>query len=132
MSDPSLELQGAVRQALAAPLAPLVGARIYDRVPQGTPPPYAFLSGFEITADPADCVDGVEVFFNVQIVSRGPGRVEAARIASAVLNALDGLEPALPGFEGVQIQHRTTRYLPQDDGETTRAVVTFSTLADRA
>lgn len=131
MSDPSLELQGAVRQALAAPLAPFVAARIFDRVPQGTPTPYVFLTGFEVLADPADCVDGVEVFFDVQIVSTGPGRVEAARIGAAVRAALNGLEPDLTGFAGAQIQHRTTRYLPQDDGETTRAVVTFSTLADR-
>lgn len=132
MSDPSLEIQEVVRQALAAPLASLVGAQIYDRVPQGTKPPYLWLTGWQVLADRADCLDGAEVFFDVQTVARGPGRVLAARIAAAVVAALDGFEPVISGHDGLQIQHSSTRYLPPDDGETTRAVISFSTLADAA
>lgn len=132
MSEATLPLQAAVVAALKAyaPLTALVGAKIYDRVPPNTTPPYVCLSGWLEIEDGTDCSDASEIFFDAQAFSTDPGRPQAARIAAAIKAALHRLVPATAGWSETEILYRNTKYFSEADGITTRAVVNFNALAD--
>ena len=134
MSEATLPLQAAVVAALKAhaPLTALVGAKVYDRVPPNTLPPYCTISGWQEIEDGTDCSDASEVFFDVQCFSTAVGRPEAARIAGAVKAALHRLVPTVTGWTDAEISYRSTHYFPESDGITTRAVVNFQVLTDSA
>jgi hypothetical protein len=132
MSEATLPLQAAVVAALkaSAPLTALVDAKVYDRVPPNTLPPYVTITGWQEVEDGTDCMDASEVFFDVQAFSATVGRPEAARIAGAVKAALHRLTPATAGWTNVEIIYRGTQYFTESDGTTTRAVVNFQALTD--
>lgn len=132
MSEATLPLQAAVVAALKAhaPLAAIVGAKVYDRVPANTAPPYVTITGWQEIEDGTDCSDASEVFFDVQCYSAQVGRPEAARIAGAVKDALHRLTPATAGWGNAEIQYRSTQYFTESDGATTRAVCNFQALLD--
>jgi hypothetical protein len=133
MSEPSLALQGAAVAALKAnaAVAALIGAKVYDRVPEQLQAPYANVADFQTIQDDAACIDGTEIYFSVHCWSTAVGRVEAAKIAGAVQRCLHGAEPELAdGYALVLLEHRDTRYLDDPDGLTTHAVVTFRALVD--
>lgn len=133
MSEATLPLQAAVVAALKAyaPLAALVGAKVYDRVPANTVPPYICLSGWQEIEDGSDCFDASEILFDIQAFSSAVGRPEAARIAGAVKAALHHLTPAAAGWANTEIQYRSANYFTEADGATTRAVLNFHALTDR-
>lgn len=132
MSEATLPLQAAVVAALKAyaPLTALVGAKVYDRVPANTLPPYCTITAWQEVDDGSDCFDASEIFFDVQAFSTAVGRPEAARIAGAVKAALHRLTPATTGLENAEIQYRSTNYFTEADGATTRAVLNFQALTD--
>lgn len=132
MSEATLPLQAAVIAALKAhaPLAAIVGTKVFDRVPAGTAAPYVTISGWQEIEDGTDCMDASEIFFDVQAFSTQPGRPEAARIAGAVKAALHGMAPTLAGWTNSEVLYRSTQYFPEPDGITTRAVVNFQALTD--
>lgn len=134
MSEATLPLQAAVVAALKAyaPLTALVGAKVYDRVPANTQPPYCTVTGWQEIEDGTDCSDASEVFFDVQAYSDSVGRTEAARIAGAVKDALHRLTPATTGWGNTEIQYRGAQYFTESDGVTTRAVCNFQALTDSA
>ncbi|MGY6251611.1 DUF3168 domain-containing protein [Bosea thiooxidans] len=134
MSEATLPLQAAVVAALKAhaPLTALVGAKVYDRVPANTVPPYVTITGWQEIEDGTDCMDASEVFFDVQCFSAAVGRPEAARIAGAVKDALHRLAPATAGCGDTEILYRGTQYFTESDNATTRAVVNFHALTDSA
>lgn len=132
MSEATLPLQAAVVAALKAyaPLTALVGAKVYDRVPANTVPPYVTITGWQEIEDGTDCSDASEVFWDVQCFSASVGRPEAAKIAGAVKDALHRLQPATAGWANTEISYRSTQYFVEADNATTRAVVNFSALLD--
>lgn len=132
MSEATLPLQAAVVAALKAyaPLTAIVGAKVYDRVPENVQPPYVTLTGWQEVEDGTDCSDASEVFFDVQCFSAEVGRPESARIAGAVKAALHRLTPAFAGWSETEIIYRGTQYFTESDGTTTRAVVNFQALTD--
>jgi hypothetical protein len=135
MSDPSLAMQKAVvaRLKATAGVTALVGQRIYDRVPQDATFPYVEIGDFQSVDDSAPpCVDGCEVFIEIQVWSRAVGQVEAKQIASAVRAALNNHTPTLddPHAAVGPIEHRDTRSVGAGDGLTTRMIVNFRAFAD--
>ncbi|WP_089177256.1 DUF3168 domain-containing protein [Bosea sp. AS-1] len=134
MSEATLPLQAAVVAALKAyaPLAALVGAKVFDRVPPNTVPPYICISGWQEIEDGTDCSDASEVFFDVQCFSTAVGRPQAAQTAGAVKAALHRLAPATAGWDNTEISYRGTQYFIETDNVTTRAVVNFQALTDSA
>ena len=132
MSEATLPLQAAVVAALKAhaPLAAIVGAKIYDRVPANTQPPYIAVGGWQEIEDGTDCSDASELFWDVQCFSAAVGRPQAAQIAGAVKAALHRLTPVIAGWSETDISYRRTNYFTESDGTTTRAVVNFQALTD--
>lgn len=130
-----LALQGAIVAALRAVpalmAAPLQG-RILDRVTLGQARPYLHLRSFQGVDDGSDCVDGLEIFADLDVWSEGVGKPEASRIAGIVREALH--EKPLPlgaPWSLVEIAHRDTT-IDDSEGLLVRARMTFRALVERA
>lgn len=130
-----LALQGAIVAALRAVpalmAAPLQG-RILDRVNLGQKRPYLHLRSFQGVDDGSDCVDGLEIFADLDVWSENVGKPEAARIAGIVRDALheQDLDLAAP-WSLVEIAHRDTT-IDDSEGLLVRARMTFRALVERA
>ncbi len=135
MSDPSLAIQKAIVARLKADdaLTAFVGPRVLDHAPADTTYPFVQIGYFQTVDESAPCVDGAEVFIEIQAWSRVPGQVEAKRIAGAVRAALHEWSPALDAPFAIvgNIEHENTRLQGDGDGITTRAIVNFKALAER-
>lgn len=123
MSDPTLELQAAMVMALKG--ASIAGSRIYDVVPPSAVFPYVTLGDVQVLPDKADCIDGVEVFPQVDVWSRTQGYGEVKTIVKAIMDALDDQPLTLTGFAVVVFEHQSTQYLRDPDGLTRHAAITF-------
>lgn len=130
-----LALQGAIVKALRAVpalmAAPLQG-RILDRVNLGQARPYLHLRSFQGVDDGSDCVDGLEIFADLDVWSENVGKPEASRIAGIVRDTLheQPLELAAP-WSLVEIAHRDTT-IDDSEGLLVRARMTFRALVERA
>lgn len=131
MSDPSLDIQGAVVAVLKSvgALPSVVGGRVYDAVPPGATFPYISLGDGQVLPDKADCIDGAEVILQIDVWSRAVGYPEAKAIAKAVVAKLDDQPLSVPGQDVIVFEHESTRYLRDPDGLTRHAVITFRSLA---
>jgi Protein of unknown function (DUF3168) len=134
MSEPSLELQGAMVTALKADAAldALIVDRIYDRVPPAPTFPYITVGDDQVISAHADCLEGsTQIFATLHAWSRKPGMVETKRISGAIVTALNAA--ALPlngGYRLVLLEHDSTQFLIDPDGLTSHAVIVFHALID--
>lgn len=129
MADgPDLALQKAVIARLRgnAPLTALVGARIYDEPPQAVTFPYVRIGQVELQPLRMDGCTDHDLAFSVEGHSRpGAGRVEAARIASLVREALDGATLTVTGFTCDWCHYLTQAVTRNADGQSYVATVAF-------
>lgn len=127
-----LALQGAFVAALkASPAGGAVSGRIYDRVPANTAMPYVHLRSFQAVDDGADCVDGLELYADVDVWSQAVGKPEASRIAGQVRDALHHAGLTLPDpWALVEIEHRSST-IDDADPLLVRARLTFRALVER-
>lgn len=131
----ALALQRGVIAALKADagVSALVGVRIYDEPPQGVTMPYIRIGNIEPRPLRTDCGAAADVVFGVEAHSRPvSGRVEATRIAEAVVAALDEQESAITvtGFTLVHLLWLTQTVGRDDDGESYLAIIAFEALID--
>ncbi len=130
MSDPSLALQKAMVDALKAvgTLPDVVGGRVYDDVAASAAFPYVNLGMTQVLPDKAGCIDGAEVFQQIDVWSRSVGFPECKTIAQAVVARLDDVDLIVEGFAVIVLEHQDTRYLRDPDGLTKHAAITFRSL----
>ena len=128
-----LALQGAIVAKLkaAAPVNTALSGRILDRVNLGQVCPYLHLRSFQSVDDGADCVDGLELFADLDVWSDAVGKPEASRIAGLVRDALheQPLSLAAP-WHLIEIAHRDTN-IDDADGTLVRARLSFRALVER-
>ena len=127
MIDPSLSFQAAIVTKLRATDG--IGAVIYDRVPTTVQKPYISFGPSQITSDDATCIDGFEVFQQVDIWSVVPGFAEVKALGEKVRAALHRYEFMVDGVP-FEIEHRFTNYLRDSDGLTSHGVLSFRVLID--
>lgn len=125
MLDPSLELQAAIVAALKGESPPIIGGRIYDSVPTSPMFPYISLGEGQVLPDKSSCIDGVEIYPQIDVWSRGVGFGETKQIVKDVLRLLDDRTLALSGFNTVVFEYQSVQYLRDPDGLTRHAAVTF-------
>ena len=114
-----------------APLTALVAGRVYDRVPAGAALPYVHIRSIQVVDDGAECIDGAEVFIDLDAWSNAVGKVEASRVASAVRKALHEVPlPLDEPYALTEIAHRDTDVGDGGDELLTRARMTFRALAE--
>lgn len=138
MIDLSLAVQGAIRAALggSSELAALVGARIYDRVPNAPTFPYVTIGEGTSAEDGAECVDGEEVAVYINAWSRGTdsggfGMVEARKIAGAIKAALHEQDVSIDeDVHLVDLRFRDASFRLDPDGETRRAILQYVALVE--
>lgn len=139
MSDPGFELEAAVIARLKADAAVsgFVGARVYDRPPDGPALyPYTSMGPSDVITDDVDCLPAAELTFQVDCWSYGDGQAygsaEVRKLAYAVRKSLDGAEITLTTNVLVTLNHETTRIMRDPDGATNHAATTFSALVSEA
>lgn len=138
MTSPSFELQSAVITRLRGDdgVISFVGQKVYDLAPadpNGVPSvetPYISMGPSDETSDDAECIDGFEITFQIDVWSRERGYHEARKIADAVRRALV-IELSLSTNALVTMEHRTTRYLREPDGVTSHAAMTFTAIVEQ-
>lgn len=134
MSDPSLPLQDALIKALRAPgvLPAAIGERVYDQVPSTPTYPLVSLGDGLVLPDKAECIDGVEVFLQIDVWSRKVGYAETKQIAAAVIDALDDQALTVTGFDVIVFELSGVQYMRDPDGLTRHAAITFRSLIERS
>jgi hypothetical protein len=111
--------------------AGILGGRFYDRVPPGATMPYGHLRSIQVIDDGAECVDGAEVFIEIDVWSNAVGKVEASRGASEVRSALHEADlPLDEPYALTEISHRDTTVGNGGDELLTRARMTFRALVE--
>jgi hypothetical protein len=127
-ADSTLAVQKAVIAALKADttVSGIVAKRVYDAVPTGVQKPYLSFGPTQVLPDIAEEYEGSEVTFQIDGWSEGPKSVEAKQIGAAVRNALSGVELSLGDDQHlVNIEIIQTNYLPEPNGITQHAALTF-------
>jgi hypothetical protein len=130
-----LALQKAIvaRLKADAALTALIAGRVFDRVPAGAALPYVYVRSLQAVDDSAECVDGLEIFVDLDVWSNAVGKPEASRMAAAVRSALNHQSLTLDDpYALVEIAHRDTDIGDGGDGILTRARLTFRALVERA
>lgn len=125
----SNEILAGLVAALAAnaALVALVGGRIYDEPPTSAAHPFVRVGNINLQALRSDCATDHDVLFSIEVHSRpDSGRVEAARIAGAVRDALDDAPFSVDGWVCEWCLYQTQAAFMTDDGQTYIATVAFS------
>ena len=135
MANVQLALQRAVVERLKAyaPLAALIGARVYDRVPENAAAPYLHVFDIQTVEADAGCIEADEATVTLQIWDEDKGRVRLRRIAGHVRDALHHHEADLLAHGCALIEMRVVdmRDFLEADGITSRAIVTLRAHVER-
>lgn len=127
MSDPSLELQAAIVGKLKndAGIQAVVGnpARVYDEVPMNPTFPYISIGDNQVLPDDADCIDGTEVFWQIDGWARDPTFPMTKKISKAIVAALHNQEITVSGYAVIVCELNRTDYLHDPDGITRHCAV---------
>lgn len=131
----ALALQAGLVAALKADtgVSALVGTRVYDEPPQMVTRPYVRIGGIEPRPVRTTCGSAADVAFSIEVYSRpNSGRVEATRIAEAVVAALDENEAGVTvsGHTLVKLHWIGQTVGRDEDGQSYTAIVAFDTLID--
>lgn len=134
MSDPSLELQAAIVGKLKADpgVQSVVGQRVYDEVPPNPTFPYISLGDPQVLPDKADCIDGTEIFWQLDGWARDPTFPMPKKISKVVIDALDEQELILSGYTAVWVEFNTVNYFRDPDGITRHVAINFRFLIQAA
>ncbi len=136
MADgPALALQKGLisRLKALASVTDLVGQRIHDEPPQGVAFPYVRIGNLDLRPFRTDGQVAWGITFSIEAHSRPTaGRVEATRIAEAVIAGLDEQHDSLTvvGFTPAWVQFITSTVSRADDGKSYVAIVAFDAVLD--
>jgi hypothetical protein len=134
--SPDLELQGLIVATLEADPAvtALVGDRIYDRVENFNTDvqfPYVNFATSVESSNDATCINGSDIFVQIDVWSREPGFVECKQIADAVRNALHDRDLSLTVNALTSLECDRIRVFRDADGLTSHGVVELMALVER-
>ena len=138
MADgPALALQKALIEALRgdAAVSALVGARVYDEPPQRVTRPYLRIGNLEVIPYRRDGGTDWQATFSLEAHSRPrQGRVEATRIAEAVVALLNDGEAGLSveGFAVPWVEFVAQAVIRDSDGKSYQANIAFEAMLDPA
>jgi hypothetical protein len=123
----SLELQRTIvaRLKADAPLAAIIGARVYDQPPATPMFPYITLGEDHTLPDRGQGYDGSDVSLTIHAWSKGTGFPEAKRMIEAIRASLTDAPLALTGHRLVNIEFEDSRVLRDPDPAITHGVITF-------
>lgn len=129
----SAALQAAVYQQLAndAVLTSLVGASIYDALPNGTLPDTYVLLGADVTRDASDGTGGGAWHrLTVSVISQEAGFHTSKSVAAAISDALVDAPLILSRGRLVALHFFRARAVREDTGDTRRIDIIFRARVD--
>lgn len=133
MSGPGATLQQALYDLLRADagVAAIVGARVYDNVPESPVFPYITIGpGYGVPEDFDEIVAGTE-WIQVDGWTREQGRLSGAReLADAIKKAVHGAELSLSLHAEAGVRVVLKRVMRDPDGKTGHAVVQVEVLTE--
>ena len=127
MSDPSLELQAAIVGKLKNDpgVQAVVAQRVYDEVPPNPTFPYISLGDPQVLPDDADCIDGTEIFWQIDGWARDPTFPMTKKISKAIVAALHNQDITVDGYAVIVSELNTTNHLRDPDGITRHCAVSI-------
>jgi len=127
VSDPSLELQSAIITKLKADpgVQAVVGQRVYDEVPPEPTFPYISLGDNQVLPDKADCIDGTEIYWQIDGWARDPTFPKTKQISKAVVACLDDQDLVVSNYAAIVVEIQTINYLHDPDGITRHVAISF-------
>jgi hypothetical protein len=134
MSDPSLELQAAIVGKLKNDpgVQAVVGQRVYDEVPNNPTFPYISIGDNQVLPDKADCIDGTEIYWQLDGWARDPTFPMTKQISKAVVACLDDQDITVTGYSAIVCEIQTINYLHDPDGITRHVAISFRFLIQAA
>lgn len=127
MSDPSIELQGAIVMALkgASAVTAIVGQNVFDAVPESNPFPRLTIGAVQILPARAHDYDGADIIMTIESWSRAVGFPEVKNLGKAVASTLTDAALSISGYRIVDLIPEQTQYLRDPDGLTSHGVHVF-------
>src|SRR5262245_43545893 len=127
MSDPSLELQSAIITKLKADagVQAVVGQRVYFLVPPEPTMPYISLGTNQVLPDKADCIDGTEVYWQIDGWTQSQTAPVEKQISKAVVAALDDQPLTISNYAAIVVEIDRIDYLDDPDGITRHVALSF-------
>lgn len=126
MSDPSLELQGALVALFSTANGGAgvgVADRVFDSVPEGAAFPYIRVGDAHVLGDDDECEQISEVVERIHVWSRATGWPEAKAIVAKIRDALRASTITLADFNVDSVQFVQTLFLEDPDGISRHAVL---------
>jgi hypothetical protein len=132
MTYPALALQQAVVTALAAsaPLAAIVGTRIYDAPPRDAAFPYVSFGQLSVADWSTGTESGAEHQLTLDVWSREAGKRECYAILDAVTAALNDAALTLDGNALVNLRFQFADVRRDPDGITFHGVIRFRAVTE--
>ncbi len=130
-----LDLQKGLRAALVADAGvyALVGARVYDKAPEGATYPLIMFGGVEVSPEDTDGTLASYVSVSLEVHSRSvAGSVEAGQIIEAIRAALHRSESSvtLAAHTLVELVEQTSRIARNADGKSYTGVAVYRAYID--
>lgn len=129
----SAALQVALIAALrgSAGVTANLGQRIWDNAPVGANFPYLTLGPSQEIDDSAECIDGAEVFQQIDVwTQEGGSQLGAKQICGAVKQALRGVDLALTGHALVLLEVTSSRVVGDPDDKIAHGIVEVRALVE--
>lgn len=123
--SPALALQVALVSTLKG--ATDAGANVFDRVPEADPFPRITVGEIQELDNAYDCYEGTESYLTINVFSRKVGYPEVKRIADQVRQLVNDTM-VVDGHTLELIKFESAEYQREDDGLTSRAIITFRAL----
>lgn len=127
----SYELQTAIFTLLQAdaPLAALVGDRVFDDVPDNQDVfPYVNIGEDTLNQWDNDSDAGFSATVSIHTWSRYKGRKETKQVQGAIYDALHNASLPITGYNAILIQQRSEQSFVDPDGKTRHGVQIFNVL----
>lgn len=136
-NGPDLELQIAIVAALKAStdVQTLVGnpARINPEQTEKWPGSYIVIGEGQNVPDPAECIEGSEIYLDIHVWSRADTSfADAKRIAATVLHVITNASLTLTQHKLVLIEDGGRQHLRDPDGVSMHVVLTVRALTEPA
>ncbi len=124
----TFNVQKAIYQAILA--SSVVGARVYDEVPESgdTEFPYVVIGERDGTPDDVTCQDGVDAFLTLHIWSRARGWKEVNDITDGLRPFLHAVEFQVEGRSSVHCWFELERSFRDPNGVDRHGVITLRIL----
>ena len=132
LTDPTRVLQAAIRDRLLSvgEIRALIEDRVFDRIPNGPTFPYVSFGEIQVIPETAEGIDATRTFVMLHAWDRFKSSSATRSLARLIIAALHDADLTLPEGRLQSLLLQSSRTLPDPDGLTMHAVLTFDILTD--